>query len=154
MSTQESQPNQASARPPGTPVMADVFARPRGGGGIAFSLEWRFEGDGGKHNGPIDLPAKKAADPGTPIHFQLRDETDRKLRFDPADPIWVSRIQCPYSPSSDPEIPTDQVKGNPNLLKVLDINKDQCELHYTLLFRDGDGKLEPYDPMIRNGGTI
>lgn len=150
----QSQPNQGSSKPPGTPIRADVYARPGSGGGIAFSLEWRFEGDGGAHGGPIDIPEKKANQAGTPISFHLHDETGRNLRFDPDDPIWVSRTQCPDQSSSDPEIPADQVKSNPNQLKVVDLNKDRCELYYTLRFQDADGKPEPYDPMIRNGGSV
>lgn len=146
---------QAGTNPsPGTPVIADVFANPKAGGGIDFSLEWRFQGEADPRQPPIDIPQKKAGESGTPIHFHLRDGTDLKLEFDTEDPIWVSRTQCPGDPSTDPEIPTDQVKGHPNLLQVFDTNKDACELRYALVFKDRNGKKEPYDPMIRNGGTI
>lgn len=153
MQQSQSQPNQGAGPKPGTPVIADVYAKP-GSGGIDFSLEWRFEGDSDPRKDPIDIPAKKADDPGTAIHFHLHDETTRKLQFEPDGGIWVSRSQCPQQSSSDPEIPSDQVKSTPNLLKVYDANQDKCDLRYTLLFRDSEGKAEAFDPMIRNGGTI
>lgn len=148
---QQSQAN--TTRPPGTPVIADVSASSKAGGGVEFSLKWRFQDETDRREGPIELPRKKCEEPGTMIHFHLHHSPDRMLEFDTADPIWVSRSGCPKQPSSDAEIPTDQINPRPKLLKVYDRNQDTCELEYTLLFKDEDGNIEPFDPMIRNGGT-
>ena len=154
MKSMDPQPQESTAPPPGTPVIADVFAKPKAGGGVDFKLDWRFQGENNPRGGPIDIPQKKCGEPGTMIHFHLRDETDRKLEFNIEDPIWVSRSSCPQDPSKDSEIPADHVNGHPNLLKVFDTNSDECDLRYALVFKDRDGATELFDPMIRNGGTI
>jgi hypothetical protein len=141
---------------PGTPVIANVYARPETGGGVKFSLKWRFKGEleDNERDWPIDIPEKKKVEPGTKIHFHLRDTTHRGFAFDPVHPIWVSRTQCPEDWSEDPEIPANCIDRHPNLLTVFDANKDACDLHFALVFEDRDGNREPYDPQIKNGGSV
>jgi hypothetical protein len=140
----------------GTPAIVDVFARTGPGGTVAFSHEWRWNNGTPGGNGEIGVPRRKKDEDGTPIHFHLRDQTQPKRGLDFADdPIWVSRDCCPPEgqPSGDPEIPADKIERRPNLLKVLDLNSEQCTLHYRLRFSDRQGRPEAYDPAIRNGGT-
>ncbi|HUE79583.1 MAG TPA: hypothetical protein VMN38_08130 [Sphingomicrobium sp.] len=144
---------QRSGRPsPGTPVIVDVFASRDSDGSIQFSHEWRFQGGNSQGGGDIDIPAKKRMEPGTTIHFHLRDDT-RMLRFSPQpdDAIWVDRIGCPQQATTDPEI-TD-IRPSPNLLTIHDENRDECDLHYNLRF-EPDPDRYCYDPTIKNGGSI
>lgn len=156
MTKTDPQPQQQtnSNPPPGTPVQADVLAEPKAGGGVKFSLEWRFKGQTNGRKDPIDIPPMNHGDPGTTIHFHLHDTTGRGFQFNTVDPIWVSRIRCPKEASEDPEIPKDQIEARFKLLKVFNTNRDKCELRYALLFKDRDDKPEAYDPSIKNGGTV
>ncbi len=140
----------------GTPVIADVYADPKTGGGVEFNLKWRFKTDheDDARPEPIDIPAKKEGDDGTMIHFNLRDTTHRGFAFDPVDPIWVSRTQCPEDWAEDKEIPASRINRHPKLLTVYDANDEACVLNFALVFEDHDGKRELYDPQIKNGGTV
>ena len=137
---------------PGTPVICDVFALGNG----QFRHEWRFQGGANQGNGRIEVPEKKAGEPGTPIQFHLHPN-GTGLQFDTGnDPngisksIWVQQNGCPTAPSKDAEITVDQM--SPNLLKVTDANLTECELHYNLRFTP-DPDTNCYDPEIKNGGT-
>ena len=147
---QHTHADQARPPAPGTPVIVDVVARDVNGT-VEFSHDWRFEGGNSQGGGAIVLPGKKRGDPGTPIHFHLRDETGM-LRFtaNADDVIWVDRRGCPIGPSKDTEI--TNVTSTPNLLRVYDRNTEKCDLHYNLRF-DPDPDKYFYDPDIRNGGT-
>ena len=136
----------------GRPVMVDVFAISSAAGKVEFSHEWRFDNGPSQGNGTIEVPKAKPGDPATPIHFHLHDRTGQSLRFDEEDAIWVKRSQCPAESSEDPEIPRDGIDVHPKLLKIIDRNSEECELHYNLRFKDRDGHLAEYDPSIRNGG--
>ena len=136
----------------GRPVIVDVFATASSKGAVEFRHEWRFENGPNQGNGAIDVPKAQPADPATPIHFHLHDDSGQALRFDEQDPIWVERSQCPSQSSEDPEIPRSEIDVHPNLLKVQDRNSEECELHYNLRFKDKDGAIAEYDPSIRNGG--
>lgn len=153
MQADKPQPNQRTQcdSAGGRPVIVDVFADLDAMGRVRFDHDWRFEGEPGQGNGPIEIPKASANDPGTAIHFHLRDDSGRKLRFDDDDPIWVNRSECPDEASEDSEIPSDSIEASPKLLKVLDLNKEECELHYNLRFNSDQGP-EQYDPSIRNGG--
>lgn len=147
---QPNKPTQCETRG-GTPVVVDVCADLDPMGRVCFDHEWRFEGSPTKARGRIDIPKAQPKDPGTPIHFHLRDNTRRNLRFDERDPIWVKRSECPEESCEDREIPRDSIDANANLLKILDLNNEECELHYNLRFNSDQGP-EEYDPSIRNGG--
>jgi len=145
---------------PGTPVIVDVLARTNADGSVGFSHQWRWQNGlpGGSQG--IAIPARGKNDPGTPIHFHLRDQTDPARGLDFTDEangvMWVKRgNQCPgdHEQCQDPEIPPDQMQRSPNLLKVFNRNSDACTLHYRLRFKDHAGKSESYDPDITNGGT-
>jgi hypothetical protein len=157
--TDQAAPQQSAGPPAGTPAIVDVFARTTTGGSVEFSHEWRWNDGTPGGNGEIGVPARKQNDPGTPIHFHLRDQTqpNRGLDFtdDDLGPIWVLRDSCPPDDQrcEDPEIPADKIDRTPNLLKVVDLNSEECTLHYRLRFKDKDGRAEAYDPAIRNGGT-
>ena len=147
------------AEPPGTPVFVDVFARTLPDGSVDFTHEWRW-----KENGPIEgsgtikIPSRKPKEPGTPMHFHLRDETEPKrgLSFveNRGAAMWVLRNGCPPEADrcNDPEIPADRMSVTPAVLTAFDENNEECTLHYRLWFKDKDGNLETYDPDITNGG--
>lgn len=154
-------PGQGAAKPPaGTPAVVDVVARSLPGGGVGFTHSWRWQDGDPGGNGRIDVPERKADEPGTPIHFHLRDETAPRRGLDFTDdsdgPMWVLRDRCPpeNQKCEDPEIPPGKMQRSPNLLKVFDENAEACTLHYRLRFKDRRGRPEAYDPEIRNGGTI
>lgn len=149
----QSQQNSGSSPPAGTPVIADVFAV-RKAGRVEFDLKWRFEGGNEARPEPIDIPQKKCGDPGTMIHFHLHDKSGSGLVFDPVHPMWVSRTECPEDWAEDSEIPAGEMTRHPKLLKVFNANQDECELYFALVFEDNDGKRVPYDPRIKNGGTV
>jgi hypothetical protein len=145
--------------PPGTPAIVDVIARAMPDGSVGFSHAWRWQDGTPGGNGSIGIPARKPSEPGTPIHFHLRDETrpPRGLAFtdDPEGAMWVLRNSCPPEDQrcDDPQIPTDRIVRSPNLLRVFNENSEECTLHYRLRFKDRTGKAESYDPDITNGGT-
>jgi hypothetical protein len=154
--TDQAAPQQSAGPPAGTPAIVEVFARTAPGGGVEFSHQWRWSNGTPGGNGPINVPSRKKSDPATPIHFQLRDQTQPNRGLDFADdPIWVLRDSCPPDgqPCGDSEIPADKIDRTPNLLKIVDLNSEACTLHYRLRFTDRDGRPEAYDPAIRNGGT-
>ena len=141
------------APPPGTPVFVDVYAKTSPSGGVEWSHEWHFQNQRPK-GGAIDIPQKDKGQPGTPIKFKLHDRTEPRLglRFvDGDDAIWVDRTTCPESgPARDPEIVL--IEPSETILRVVDMNQDDCTLHYNLRF-EPDPCRYYYDPEIRNGGT-
>lgn len=155
-----STPKSASPTPEaGTPVIVDVFAKPKPDGTVEFSHEWRWgEGGPSQGKGKIVIPQRRPRDPETPMHFQLKDQTNPKRGFVFSDnqgaAMWVRRDCCPPDRprSDDSEIPHTEMENHRNLLKVVNINSEECTLHYRLWFRDRDGKLDSYDPEIINGG--
>ena len=138
---------------PGTRVIVDVFAK-GAPGFVSWSHHWRFEDDSLKGNGAIDVPAKKKGEDPTPIQFNLHDQTQPKvgLKFvDDDNAIWSNRSFCPQTdPHWDPEITSIRPAGP--VLHVVDLNQDDCTLHYNLRFTP-DPNTNCYDPDIRNGGT-
>lgn len=141
---------------PGSPAIVDVHAELGGGGEIVFWHEWRWQNGPSQGKGTIKVPQQPANAPPTPIHFNLRDNTGRHLRFseDALGSIWVNRTECPGSQCADNQIPEDQIQQAPNLLKVVDVNSEECRLHYRLRFTGDDGIAPSYDPDITNGGRI
>lgn len=152
-------PRQRNAPRAGTPAIVNVFARTSAGGGIRFSHTWRWEDGTPGGSDAIHIPEKKKDEPGTPIHFHLKDETRPNLGLDFTDdddgPMWVKRDTCPpeHQRCGDPQIPESKMQRGLNLLRVFDENTEECTLHYRLRFKDRNGKPESYDPDIRNGGT-
>jgi len=136
----------------GRPVFVDVYAATGKDGGVDFSHDWRLRETGPiKGKGPIEVPR---GTPRSPIHFRLHDETGRKLKFldDAEEAIWARVGQCPTGKGGGGQIEYDDaVSGGPTL-KVKNANSEECELHYALRFKDKDGKVECYDPVIRNKG--
>jgi hypothetical protein len=147
------QPQSQNSREPvgGKPIHVDVLAE-ADGKTVRFSHSWRFDDGQPQPGSTIEVPRRKKEDLATPIRFHLIDRTQRKLRFDDADPIWIARNCCPDQQSGDPEIPTDCIKPSSTTLAITDLNREQCTLHYTLRFRDRDDASECYDPEIKNGG--
>jgi hypothetical protein len=142
----------------GTPVFVDVTAQDSGDG-VLFSHEWRWgEGGPSQGNGAIAVPKRLASDPGTQMHFALNDKSSRNLRFSEqqGSAMWVQRDSCPPQDvrCDDPEIPADQMSVAPKLLKVFNVNSEQCDLHYCLWFQDKNGISHAYDPEIQNGGKV
>jgi hypothetical protein len=144
---------------PGTPAIVDVVARSMPDGSVEFTHEWRWQDGSPGGNGSIGIPARKPSEPGTPIHFHLRDETRPSKGLDFTDDsdgaMWVRRNSCPPENQKcvDAQIPMAQMVRSPNLLKVFDENSEECTLHYRLRFKDRAGNAESYDPDITNGGT-
>jgi hypothetical protein len=144
----------------GKPVIVDVFARNGPNGRVAFSHDWRWENGPSEGNGTIKIPKRLPSEPGTMLHFNLRDETDpkRHLEFAKKDgaAMWVLRNACPPEDKrcDDAEIPPDRMVTQPKLLKAFDENSEECDLHYRLWVRDKDGNWDAYDPDIKNGGKV
>jgi len=144
----------------GKPCVVDVFAHTQPDGSIGFSHQWRWENGPSEGKGSIVIPKRLPTDPGTPLHFHLRDETNPKRNLEFADKqgaaMWVLRDACPPEGQrcDDPEIPPDQMNTSPKLLKAFNENSEECNLHYRLWFVDKDGKWEAYDPDIKNGGKV
>lgn len=144
----------------GTPVIVDVFARSTSNGGVEFSQSWRWDDGTPGGSDRIDIPQRKEDEPGTPIHFHLRDETHPSRGLDFTDgtqgPMWVKRGTCPPQDEKceDSQIPADKMQRSPNLLKVFNENSEACTLHYRLRFKDRQGRPESFDPDIRNGGKV
>jgi hypothetical protein len=150
-------PAQTIKPPPGTRVIADVFARNGVGEAIDYSVEWRWENGDPGGSGAIEVPEKKKGEKGTPIDFHLHDETQphRGLVFtdDVKGPIWIQLESCPTDQCLDGQFPADQIKRTDKLLSVVDDNSVKGDLHYRLRFRDKDGNPDSYDPEIKNGGS-
>jgi hypothetical protein len=143
---------------PDKPVYVDVYAKTVGGI-TEWSHEWRWGENGpSEGNGTIDIPERKPDEPGTRMHFYLRDQTDPKCGYQYDDnqgaAMWVKRDSCPPHDerSDDPQIPPDQMETAPKLLKAFNVNSDKCNLHYRLWFKDKNGNPDSYDPDITNGG--
>lgn len=137
---------------PGTIVYVDVYADTAPNGSVEWSHQWNFRNYSPK-TGRIEIPRKGKGEPATPIQFEIHDRTEPRvgLRFvDGKDAIWVSRIACPRSTASDPEITGIAPSGTE--LKVVDLNQDECILHYNLRFQPDPARYY-YDPEIRNGGS-
>ncbi|HEY6662385.1 MAG TPA: hypothetical protein VIZ66_05630 [Sphingomicrobium sp.] len=146
---------QSNKPPAGTPAIVDVTIEPTATG-VTCSHEWRWQNGPSEGKGTIDVPQRAQHESGTPIHFHLRDKTDRGFSFtdDIHGPIWVQRDSCPLAKSGDSEIPNDKIESAPKLLKVFNENSEECHMHYRLRFKDKDGQSEDYDPDIKNGGKI
>lgn len=151
---QDAQLTQGGKPKPGTRVIVDVYADGPPSL-ISWSHDWRFEDNSLKGHREIDVPAKKAGEDPTPIKFNLHDRTQPKvgLKFvDDDNAIWSNRNFCPERDAHwDPEITSIRPAGL--VLHVVDLNQDDCTLHYNLRFTP-DPETNYYDPDIRNGGTI
>ena len=148
----QGQPGQQVGPPPGTRVFVDVYADTAPNGSVVWSHKWRFA-DQPENGGEIVVPAKDKGQPGTPIQFKLHDRTQPKvgLTFVPSDEaIWVDRVDCPNASIHDAEIAN--IEPSETVLKLLDLNNDECTLHYNLRFNP-DPIRYCYDPTIKNGGT-
>ena len=148
----------AAGPAPGTPVFVDVYAKTEGGA-TKWSHDWRWGENGpSQGNGTIEIPQRKPDEPGTDMHFYLRDQTDPNCGYqydkNQGAAMWVKRDSCPADDKrcDDPQIPADQIVTSPKLLKAFNVNSDMCNLHYRLWFKDKDGKPDSYDPDITNGG--
>jgi hypothetical protein len=144
---------------PGTKVIVDVFATTKPDGRVEFAHEWRWGENGpSEGNGTIHIPKRLPSEPGTPMQFHLRDETNPKRELVFSDnqgaTMWVLRDTCPPGEErcDDPQIPPDQMDTAPKLLKAFNMNSEKCNLHYRLWFKDKDGQTDSYDPDITNGG--
>jgi hypothetical protein len=153
-------PQPEPAQPPaGTPVIVDVIALTRPDGTVGFSQSWRWQNGapGGKDS--IVIPPRKSEEPGTPMHFHLRDKTEPRLHLEFTDAaegaMWVKRDACPGGdqPCEDPQIPACSIQRRRELLIVHNENSEACTLHYMLRFKDRGGIEYEYDPDITNGGT-
>jgi hypothetical protein len=144
----------------GKAVIVDVFARAERDGRVTFSHEWRWGSGPSEGTGTIKIPKRLPSEPGTMLHFHLRDETSPKRHLEFAEKegaaMWVLRNACPpeWKRSDDPQIPPDRMVTGPKLLKVFDENSEECDLHYRLWFQDKDGNWDAYDPDIKNGGKV
>ena len=89
------------------------------------------------------------------IEFELHDHSDRGLRFDTDDPIWVDE-DCPCPPAKG--LNSDQVELGDcadQSLKLVNGNWGrERELRYQLNFVAKDGSKSNCDPVIKNGGGI
>jgi hypothetical protein len=139
---------------PKRPVFVDVYAHEDKSGEIRFSHDWRLQENGPvKGKGAIEVPQ---GTPPSPIHFHLRDESGRKLKFfqDAEEALWASVGKCPDAKGGGGQIEYPDARSGGNTLKVDNVNSEACELHYALRFKDRDGNVVIYDPVIRNKGSV
>ena len=137
---------------PARPIFVDVHAEEGKDGRVSYSHDWRLKENGpSKGKGPIEVPK---GTPRSPIHFQLRDDSGRQLKFfkEARDAMWASTVHCPSAPGGGGQIEFPEAKSGGNSLKVDNLNSAECDVHYALRFEDKDGKPEIYDPVIRNKG--
>jgi hypothetical protein len=113
-------------------------------------IDWEIDGKKAKDS-KIDF--EKDSGPVT-VEFKLQDTTNRKLRFDTANPIWVHENelgQCPPDGATDGQI---EVQGcDDKTLKLINKNDKASTLRYQLNFVDKANQSEPCDPEFKNGGT-
>jgi hypothetical protein len=126
----------------------DIIADPDGHGGVSWSHQIKTA----PHNngGKIKLPHGV----GSKMVFDLHDRTDLGVRFDASAPFFVRPGDvgpCPAAMDSD-QCMVDKCEAD-NLV-VIDWNYgSECDLHYQLNFvNEGGYRVNPYDPIIQNGG--
>lgn len=113
-------------------------------------IDWEIDGKKAKDS-KIDF--EKDSGPVT-VEFKLRDATNRELRFDTADPIWVhenEQGQCPPNGATDNQI--EVVSCIDDRLTLINKNRKESTLRYQLNFVDHANNSEPCDPEFKNGGT-
>jgi hypothetical protein len=156
MKQDNAQPQQSTPTPPGKVITVKVVAEAGGEDGVQFGHKWRFdhEPQENEQSDDIWIPKRAKKDPGTTIRFKLHDKSGLGLQFDRSDPMWVDRNLCPQSSSEDTEIPKSAMSATDDELTVFNQNNENCTLNYALQFKDCLGKCHPYDPRIRNGGTM
>lgn len=118
-----------------------------GGGGL---IDWEIDGKKAKES-KIDF--EKGSGPVT-VEFKLQDRTDRKLRFDTANPIWVHENDagvCPPDGATDNQIEVHSCDDK--TLTLINKNDKASTLRYQLNFVDKSNQSEPCDPEFKNGGT-
>lgn len=113
-------------------------------------IEWDIDGKK-PHKSVIEF--KQGTGPHT-VQFKLKDKTERKLRFDDADPFWSHETTsggCPANGVQSGQTGVVQCSGDK--LTITNANSgDPCSIHYQLNFVDGAGKPIPVDPEFKNGG--
>lgn len=143
--------------PAGTRVKVDIRATNGASGGVDYDVAWHWEDGTPGGKGPIEVPAKKKGEKGTPIDFHIDDQTKppRGIIFtdDAQGPIWIRVDQCPDDQCLDRQFPPDEIKRSDKQLTVVDDNAVQSNLHYRLRFKDKDGHPDALDPEIKNGGS-
>ena len=124
-----------------------VRALDDGAGGIDFEV------DGAKAKQAV-LKLDKGAGAHN-LRFDLHDNSDRGLRFDAGDPIWVAEdSDCPPAAG----INSDQIAVTSiedRSLEATNLNSGRPrDLRYQLNFVTSDGSRAECDPIISNGGAI
>jgi hypothetical protein len=130
-------------------IEVEVVARDNGSGGVAWSHTVKSSG----HSNGNKIKAPKGE--GYRITFDLDDYTDLNIRFDASAPFFCKEGVSDPCPSS---ITTKQIlvdSCEPGELVVIDWNYNEIEeeLRYQLNFVTNiGGPIDPYDPIIINGG--
>jgi hypothetical protein len=119
--------------------------------GAGESIDWEIDGHKAKDS---KIEFKKGEGAST-VAFELKDKTDRNLRFAGESPIWVHENesgQCPPKGARDPQI---EVSGcDDDTLTIVNKNEKECTLRYQLNFLDRANKDEVCDPEFKNGGHL
>jgi hypothetical protein len=130
-------------------IDVEVYARPDGAGGVTWSHSVKSHG----HSNGNKIKAPRGE--GYRIKFDLDDYTDLHVRFDASKPFFCKEgttNPCPDSIST-PQVLVDSCEDD--TLVVIDWNygAQEQELRYQLNFVTDIGKpIDPYDPIIINGG--
>jgi hypothetical protein len=130
-------------------IDVEVYARPNGSGGVAWSHSVKSHG----HSNGNKIKAPRGE--GYRIKFDLDDYTDLHVRFDASKPFFCKEGTANPCPDS---ISTQQVlvdSCEDDTLVVIDWNygDQEQELRYQLNFvTDVGAPIDPYDPIIINGG--
>lgn len=155
MQQQSGQPSQElSDGPTVSPSDGKVMLTAKGervGSGIRWSLDPNENGPPDGKVSKIDVPPQSG-----PCEVTIKIKMDNPdVTFDPSNPLSASEVGCP-APGSG--IDTDQidpssieVRANGKHLKFKDLNEGHGRtIHYALNFVGA----EPFDPIIRNGGSF
>lgn len=121
-----------------------VYAEPGVTGDVVFRLESSYEKDGRLvFHSPNNESFKMA--------FSLIAPRTR-LRFleEPRDAFWISEESCPTEPRQEDEFDPRSVSSDGMALSVGNRNERVARYYFTLRFRDEDGAVTEWDPIVDN----
>ena len=116
------------------------------------------------HDGEIIFQIKSQFSKGGALNFWSEEKGDifkmlfilKDGRLDlqflptPGEAFWVSKDNCPTSPSYDSNFEATKVINNGKHLLVVNRNQDVSQYYYTLRFKDQGGNVIEFDPIIDN----
>lgn len=113
-----------------------------------FELESRHKGPNRGNEEELVFQSLNGED-WTMVFIIQSNDLDLRFAPDKMDAFWVSRTECPKTPSYDSEFVAKRVSGELRRLVVVNRNHIQCDYFFTLNFTSNIGPLQ-YDPIIKN----